>query len=54
VTSLLLTLTLFVTFAVVLVLVAYLLGIIFALAGANRSDQRRAVGAVAGVAGRER
>ena len=46
-TSLLLTLTLIVTFAVVLVLVVYLLGIIIALAGAKRSLAKLAGGLIA-------
>ena len=46
-TSLLLTLTLVVTFAVVIVLVVYLLGIIVALAGAKRSLAKLAGGLIA-------
>ena len=46
-TSLLLTLTLIVTFAVVLVLVAYLIGIIVALWGAKRSLAKLAGGLIA-------
>ena len=46
-TSLLLTLTLIVVFAVVLVLVVYLVGIIIALAGAKRSLAHLADGLVA-------
>ena len=46
-TSMLLTLTLIVTFAVVLVLVIYLLGIIVALWGAKRSLAKLAGGLVA-------
>ena len=46
-TSLLLNLTLIVTFAVVLVLVIYLVGIIIALAGAKRSLAKLAGGLIA-------
>ena len=46
-TTLLLTVTLIVTFAVVLVLVVYLLGIIVALAGAKRSLAQLAGGLIA-------